>query len=310
MNDLQLYTLQDLKCIVSESIIREIIDCIEAHKVIRIEVFSKNILQVSRVIKKLQIHFTVSDENFRIPVDSTMDTWSSTLTTCSHKDPNSVRLVYMHHKENICEQAKLLDSNNDDLNFGLLLQYPRCCINAYLNWQKDNDDIDPITSVTNAIEYTGELQKFDFPNPFTRYFGSGLYSHFPCSLNCLGTKNIAQTSLENLQKFFPKMAQTLSGLEKSFIIFHKNKGICLWNKFIVTGKYISLERIGFYGQGKLKSIFDSIDGVIFSKNEFRLFRNSECMQVIVTKGLFIGLFTGDFNCKQTFNSTTSSENDL
>jgi len=290
MNPIQLYQLNHLAKSISPSSFREIHDCVEFQKLIRQEIILKNIDRLSEAIENLNLNFSVSNQSFKIPIDEGMEFWASSLVDCANNEPNAMRLVYIHPDKNICDKAKLLDEKNDDLNLGLELKYPQCCIDAYCKWQTDNEDIDPITTITNSLPFTGELQFYNFPNPFSRYFGSGLYSHFPCSLTCKETKQIAKQSLDNLQIHFPFVADKLIQQENSFVIFQKEEGVCIWSRFDVNDNRIQLDKNRFQGQGKLKEIFSTVEEIELGENHLLLFSELHNQKIFKTDNCFIGAF--------------------
>lgn len=291
MNLQQTKYLASISDLVSPTSLREIVDCITFKKLIRLEILTSEIERFGEAIKKLNLNFSVSGKYFSIPRDKGMDIWASTLTDCSDGDPNAMQLVYLHSDKDTCDRAKLLDENDDDFNLGLAFQYPKCCIDAYCNWQADNEDIDPITTITNAFSFDGELKFYDFPNPFSRYFGLGLYSHFPCSLTCEETKQIAKKSFDNFQVHFPTVADRLIQLENSFVIFQKDKGICMWEEFSVEGDRIKLNKQSFHGQGKLKEIFKAVDLIELNESSLFMFTKDRHTVEFKTKDCFIGAFT-------------------
>ncbi len=277
---------------------REIHNCIELNKPIRFEFYLKEIKNLLEHLESLNLQYVLGDKNFRVIVDSNMDGWSSSLVECTGNDKDAMCLIYIHTDKNVCEKAKLFDSKDDDLNFGQILQYPKCCIEAYLNWQKDNEDIDPITIITNSFLFNGQIGNFDFPSPFSRYFGSGLYSHFPCSLNCEPTKEIARHSLASMKRNFPEAAKRILMFEDSLVIFNKEKGISLWTKYEYEANKIHLSKTSFHGQGELKKMFAQIEIIEISGSELLLF--SELKQVVRfnTNNCFIGIFNSA-EAKQT-----------
>lgn len=290
--------LSSLSEILSLNKFRELYDCIALGRLIRFEILFINIPRISDWTDKLNLSFTISDKCFKIVVDKGMDDWSSSIADCSDNDSNAMRFVYLHSDKEICEAAKQFDANEDDFNLGLLLDYPKCCIESYLNWQKDNEDIDPITTITNSFQFTGQLHNLNFPNPFTRYFGSGLFSHFPCSLNCSETKRKANELFENLQLNFSATANQIFLLENSFVIFHKDKGLCLWSSYNFVKDKIHLNKNSFHGQGELKFIFKEIDEIELSQSELILKSNSTGTSVFKTDGCLIETFVKADNKKK------------
>lgn len=156
-------------------------------------------------------------------------------------------------------------------------------------------NIDPITTLTNSFSFTGKLPNFDFPNPFSRYFGAGFYSHFPCSLHCEQTKEIAKHSLEKLRINFPSIAEKLSQFENALVIFHKEKGVCLWNNFDKTKSKIYLDQNNFIGQGELKNVFEQVVDIEISTQELLLFSNSNEVTSFNANNYFIGTFNSDIS---------------
>ncbi|MBS3913953.1 MAG: DUF483 domain-containing protein [Bacteroidetes bacterium] len=277
---------------------RELCDCLEFNKLVRMEIFLRDLSKIPEWTKKLNLNFTVSDNSFTLTKDKGMENWSSLLNYCSVEHREAMRLVYFHSDKEFCEIAKNLDTKNDDLNLGLLLNYPKCCIESYLQWQKNKENTDPITSITDSIPFIDQLNNYHFPNPFSRYFGSGLYSHFPCSINCYETKKIAQNSLNNLQVNFPIIADKILHLENSFVIFQQEKGVCLWSNFDSIANKIQLDKYSIHSQGELKSIFEKVNLIEISQAKLKLFSNSEVETIFKTNGCFIGTFINIVNPKK------------
>lgn len=302
MNFQQTKYLASITDLVSPANFREIVDCITFKKLIRFEVLTSEIERFCEVIKKLNLNFSVSEKCFSIPTDKGMDIWASTLTDCSDSDPNAMQLVYLHSDKNVCDHAKFLDKNDEDFNLGLALQYPKCCIDAYCKWQTDNEDVDPITTITNTLPFDGKILFYDFPSPFSRYFGLGLYSHFPCSLTCEETKLIAKKSLDNLQAHFPTIADRLIQLENSLVIFRKDEGICIWGKFAVEENRIKLNKQSFLGQGKLKEVFRTVDEIELTDSSLLLLSKDNLKIEFKTKNCFIGAFTYLTNAQKSYST--------
>lgn len=269
---------------------RELYECIASGKLIRQEIFVKELDGFIELIKSLGVSYSISSHCFKVPIDSNLDIWASTLENSLENDDEAVRLVYIHQRQTVCENAKLLDEKNDDLNLGLELQYPRCCIDAYCKWQIENDDIDPITTITNKFPFNGVLFSYDFPNPFGRYFGSGLYSHFPCSLYCQETKSLAEDTFNNLQADFPHAAHKLIQYEDALVIYHKEKGICLWTHFFVEFTTIKLDICSFQGQGDLKHIFAGVEKIQINNKFLHLSCDRKPSMVFQVDDCFMGAF--------------------
>jgi ppGpp synthetase/RelA/SpoT-type nucleotidyltranferase len=270
---------------------RELNDCINTNKLIRFEIDIKDIDKISDWANKLELAFSIGEKCFKPIPDKSLDNWQSLIQYCDEDEENAKRSVYFHPDLKICEIAKQYDADENALYFGLLLNYPKCCIEAYLKWQNGKEPVDPITIFTDLLPFNGQLNTYNSPNPFSRYFGAGLSSHFPCSISCDGTTRIAQNSLSNLHANFPKIAEDILQLENSFVIFHKERGICLWTNFNSINNIIHLDKQSFQGQRRLKQLFEKIDKIEISQCDLVLFSNLEPVSIFKTNECFIGAFS-------------------
>jgi len=288
-DDIQKY-LSDLSHQVSSDKFREIFNCVVLGKPIRFEIPAKSISRIARLANKLHLQFATSNMSFRLLNDNGMDNWQNTFEYCDENLSNAMKFVYLHSDSEVCERAKQYEETENDFELGLLLSYPKCCVEGYLKWQHEKKDIDPITTIVDSFQFTGKLNNYNFPNPFSRYFGSGLFSHFPCSLNCTATKIIANESFKMLQLNFPTVAEKILQLENSLIIFHKEMGVGLWNKFESSKHCIYVDKSSFYGQGEFKSIFTTIDEINLTKSELTLFSAKKQTSRIPTNRLLFATF--------------------
>ncbi|BAU55657.1 hypothetical protein [Mucilaginibacter gotjawali] len=267
---------------------RELCDCIESNKLMRLELFLADIPKFSEFTKKFDLDFAISDKSFQVFADEGLENWSSSIAYCSDAEKTAMRFVYVHKSKAVCETAKKFDASDNDVNIGLCLSYPKCCIEAYRDWQITNEEIDPISIIVDSFPFLGQVNTYDFPNPFSRYFSAGLFSHFPCSLACLETTKIAKQSLQNLQFHFPSVAEKILKMENSLVIFQKGRGICLWQKFDLNDNSINLDKDSFQGQGQLKLIFENVDKFEIFGKLLTLF--PESLGVFKANSCFVGIF--------------------
>lgn len=290
MNSLQFKTLKILSEKISIDKFRELHDCITLNKLIRFEIYLKDIYKISQWVDKLSLAFSVGDESFYVVKDKGLENWSSSIQFCSDNESKAMRFVYLHPEEEICRKAKQLNKCQNDFDFGLLLGYPKCCVDAYLNWLKNKEAIDPITIILESFRYTEQLTHLEFPNPFSRYFGMGLFSHFPCTLNCQETRTIANDSFQSLQNKFPKTAEKILHFEDSLTLFDKTMGIAIWSKYRVNKKRISLNKTSIRGQGKFRSILKNIDEIELNKSELTLFSSNKKTGHISANNILLATF--------------------
>jgi hypothetical protein len=90
---------------------------------------------------------------------------------------------------------------------------------------------------------------------------------------------------------FPIVAHGILELENSLVIFQKNKGICLWTKYTAIENNIKVDKNSFHGQGELKTLFETIDEIEFTKSNLILSSLSTKVNDISTENLFLGAFT-------------------
>lgn len=290
MTDFQFDALNILSNTIPLDKFRELHDCVELNKLIRFEIFLKDIFRIPEWASKLGLSFSISDKSFQTVVDKGMDNWASSICYCSDDNIDVMRFVYLHSTKEVCERAKQYEENENDLELGLLLSYPKCCVEGYLKWQREKEDIDPITTIVDSFQFTGKLNNYNFPNPFSRYFGSGLFSHFPCSLNCAETITGANQSFKTLQANFPITANKILKFENALTIFHKEIGVGLWTKFDLFEHYIYVDKTTFHGQGEFKSIFKTIDEISLTKSQLTLFAANKQISQIPNNGLLFATF--------------------
>lgn len=295
MNSLQFETLKIISDKISLDKFRELHDCITLNKLIRFEIYLKDINKVPDWTNKFSLACSVGNESFQLVKDRGLDNWSSSIQFCSDKESNAMRFVYLHPNAEICDKAKQLNECRNDFDLGLLLGYPKCCVDSYLNWLKVKEDADPITIILDSFQYSEQLVNFDFPNPFSRYFGSGLYSHFPCSLNCTGTGIIANNSFKVLRNNFPETASKLIQMENSLALFSRTMGVTIWNDYRVNEKKIYLNKFSIQSQGKFKSILSTIDEIELTKSKLLLYSSKKKV--------------GDFLAKSSLFATFSRQNE-
>jgi len=131
-------------------------------------------------------------------------------------------IAYISKYEKIVEFAKHYEHERDHTSLGKLLGYPECCINFYTGNReqalKNQDDYMMLIPTKDKI--------YPFYNNYAiRCFGVSLISHFPCSLDCKNSKDIAQKNLNFLRKEFPQTAIFFEKELKSFVICAGENGI-------------------------------------------------------------------------------------
>lgn len=261
------------------------------NKLVRMEIFENDLPKVSEMANNLGLNVEISDKKYKVVLDENMDSWASSLVQSNIIDTNAMHLVYFHYDKKKCKAAKLYDDKDDDYKLGLILNYPICCVESYLKWQTSNEEIDPISTIIDSNQFNGSIYNFEAPNPFTRYIGSGLISHFPCSIHCAATKKLSQNSLNILHTNYPIIARRILKLEKSLVIFHKRKGFSLWNGFKLAHTEILTDISKFHAEGEFKLFFNSVEKIeIYKKTLVLKSKNDNLITSLEADECFFGAF--------------------
>lgn len=123
----------------------------------------------------------------------------------SIKDPNEGMIFgyISKDKEKAC-QAKYFEEIHDQYNLGLVLGYPLCCVEFFVNnyperSELDNDYTEP--ALNNSVG------SFPFVNNILmRQKDTALLFHFPCSFNCQESAKIGIEHLKLLKEADPELA--------------------------------------------------------------------------------------------------------
>jgi len=116
-------------------------------------------------------------------------------------DPRDGMLfAYISKDEKKALLANAHETENNHKELGILLGYPQCCIDFYTKHEPEESKIN--NNFTKPI--LDNSKGFEFPfqnNIFIRDFDITLLNHFPCSLNCQNSLELAKKHLLILQKY-------------------------------------------------------------------------------------------------------------
>ncbi|MFC1741257.1 DUF483 domain-containing protein [Nanoarchaeota archaeon] len=130
-------------------------------------------------------------------------------------------LVYISMSREDALQAKEYEKINHP-DFGIMLGYPKCCVEYYLKNIKTaarhQGDL-----IVSAIK---DLAIFPFVNNFClRYFGISILSHFPCSFDCERSRTLGERFLKVLGAYAPELKENYERVLKSFVLYTEEEGI-------------------------------------------------------------------------------------
>jgi hypothetical protein len=108
--------------------------------------------------------------------------------------------VYISQDQGKTILANAHETENNHRELGILLGYPLCCIDFFIQHESEeskvnNDYVNPILDNSEGFEFSF------YNNIFIRNFDITLLNHFPCSLNCQKSVELAKKHLDVLRKY-------------------------------------------------------------------------------------------------------------
>lgn len=166
--------------------------------VARLGFYDDEIPQVMEFCEVNKMHILFSD--FKVLLADKYRGYSDKGYRVSLDNPNEgMVFAYISKDKNKAEKAKYFEDVGDQYNLGLTLGYPLCCVEFFVKnfpevSQKENDFTEK--SVENSVG-----SSYPFVNNFLmREQDTSLLFHFPCSLNCQESEQIANQHLEILRR--------------------------------------------------------------------------------------------------------------
>jgi hypothetical protein len=151
------------------------------------------------------VEILLSKEKFLLGSDAGKGGYGNTFgAEVSADHPQGYFCVYIGRDLTELSEARDADETGNDDKFGELLGIPACC-RSHFSSQKErfsSEQNDP----THCIKQDGEV--VPWCSHFPMYFGYGLFSHFPCSVDCAATKKLAMRNEKLLREVSPELANT------------------------------------------------------------------------------------------------------
>lgn len=116
------------------------------------------------------------------------------------------------------QKFKKAELSGDHKTIGLMLGYPKCCIEYFIKAFPAN--YDPIW-----LNKEGRIAGYPENNQLLRYFGARITSHFSCSPDCPATKKFGQLWLKTMKEINQETAKELYNLLSLEIIWSSYHGI-------------------------------------------------------------------------------------
>ncbi|NYZ78575.1 DUF483 domain-containing protein [Candidatus Micrarchaeota archaeon] len=124
----------------------------------------------------------------------------------------------------IVDDAVVSNPLMDNLKYGLLLGYPKCCVRFFIN------DTQGINQVYEAYKNTHGEPSF-YCNPFSNDFHYFLIHNYPCSFRCRETTKQAKELLKAIKEEEPEYAAKIEyHLKLPLLVFHIRDAIAFEGK--------------------------------------------------------------------------------
>ena len=141
-----------------------------------------------------------------------------------------------------------MEENNNHKELGLLLGYPKCCCEFFQkNFNENNTDLTlKILKNSNGYEF------LFYSNIAARHFDVSLLSHFPHSLECKPSIEIAKNNFKTIKKYSEQLAAMFSGILHGVVIYTVEEGVFLLRKYekiddgIVYGDVLTTSKSKLY----------------------------------------------------------------
>jgi len=125
-------------------------------------------------------------------------------------DPNpGMIFAYISKEKEKAVKAKYFEEINDQYNLGLILGYPLCCVEFFVNNYEERSKIDNDYTVP-AVMNSKEGSYSFLNNTLLREEDTTLLFHFPCSFNCVKSEEIGKKHFEILKEADSEMANIFS----------------------------------------------------------------------------------------------------
>ena len=105
---------------------------------------------------------------------------------------------YIAKNQDYADELRDADESKSDVEFGKLLDYPDCCI-------KKVAQSGHVPSIIESFHYLQENEKFNvWTWPVAMIGDASLLVHYPCSLKCLKSMDLAKRHFQLIANYAPK----------------------------------------------------------------------------------------------------------
>lgn len=174
------------------------------------------------LLPEFGVEILLSKEKFLLAADVGKGGYGNSFGAVVPADhPQGHFCVYVGRDLLELNEARYLDEAGEDDQFGNLLGIPDCCrmhfsANKARFLATQNDP-------TLFIRNTGVVDPWC--SHFPMYFGYGLFSHFPCSVDCAATRELAIRNKKLLREVSPKLADSFINYQFFNYLYSEYDGV-------------------------------------------------------------------------------------
>ena len=184
---------------------REIIQSAHTDKISRIFLEDEQLHLLAPILDDLGLEFFLSPKKYIFVQDVGKGGFSNSIKEIiPNNSPIGSFMVHIGRNKEKLLYAREVDLNGDDHAFGHALGIPECCVKAFV--------LNSTEASVNQNDFTlfALRENYFEPDPWSincaQYFGYGLVSHFPCSVNCKKTSEMSKSSASLLRDVAPNLA--------------------------------------------------------------------------------------------------------
>lgn len=170
-----------------------------AKEVVRQGFYPDELLSVEKFCQ--ENHLFLVKSKFKVLLADS-EVYSNKGIRVDEKDGRGMYFVYLSKSEEKALVANYYELIGDDYNLGLILGYPKCCVEFFcqnFSQNKTNLELKPTNPWTNLTKRGEDCV---------------LFSHFPCSSDCKRSLEIAKKNYEVLKKYDKNLAEEILGALK------------------------------------------------------------------------------------------------
>jgi hypothetical protein len=186
----------------------------------RLMIDNNSLRKIRPILKDLKMSAVLSDYKLATRIDKGKGSFANTMIIIDKHAKEGVFFIYISRKKDLAQLAKHYDAKQNDKKIGSLFGYPSCC-RKFFDKHKEEAKKHQFDFIPYLKEKTGNFQL----NYGIRYFDIALIGHFPCSLHCSKSLEIAQSNYLFLKKEYPLLAQLFKQELKSIVFYTETEGI-------------------------------------------------------------------------------------